>query len=635
MFPLLRSFSVNSNLLRNRQKTTMLSTRSGRRIQKLPIILANQIAAGEVVERPASVVKELLENCLDAQAKHIDLEIEGGGMRLIRIKDDGHGIHQGDLSLALKRHATSKIRDINDLYNVSSLGFRGEALPSISSVSRLTLISRVNTSETGWCISSDGREEAQTPTPIARPVGTTLEVSDLFYNTPARRKFLRTEKTEFNHIGEVVKRIALSHFETGFNFQHNNRTIQFLKPAHTHEEKEKRIAEICGKPFIDNAIHLEFESAGLKLQGWISLPTFSRSQPDLQYFYVNGRVIRDKVVAHAIRQAYQDVLYHGRHPAFVLYFELDPALVDVNAHPSKHEVRFRESRMVLDFIYRTINDVLAETHSQSQDRKEGEVDNIIDALNKNTLSSSTHREAYSHAPQRPFSLGIKDVMPAYDAFNKLSAPQTILQEGAENFGGEEQQHEFPPLGYALAQLHGVFILAENKQGLIVVDMHAAHERITYELMKNAFDTEKIKSQPLLIPVTIHTSQKEADIAEEYSAVFTKLGFELDRIAPETLIVRQIPALLRHADSEKLVRDVLSDLIEHGRSQRILEENNAVLSTMACHGSVRANRKLTIEEMNSLLRDMERTERSDQCNHGRPTWVQLSINELDRLFLRGR
>ncbi len=613
----------------------MLSTRSDRRIQKLPIILANQIAAGEVVERPASVVKELLENCLDAQAQHIDLEVEGGGMRLIRIKDDGHGIHQGDLSLALKRHATSKIRSIDDLYNVSSLGFRGEALPSISSVSRLTLISRVKGSESAWRVSSDGRETTQVPTPIARQVGTTLEVCDLFYNTPARRKFLRTEKTEFNHIGDVVKRIALSHFETGFNFQHNNRTVQFLKPAHTHEEKQKRIAEICGEPFVDNAIHLEFESAGLKLQGWISLPTFSRSQPDLQYFYVNGRVIRDKVISHAIRQAYQDVLYHGRHPAFVLYFELEPNLVDVNAHPSKHEVRFRESRMVHDFIYRTIHNALAETRPQSQDIKGGDVDNLIDVPDENRRANGPHREAYSHPPQRPFSLGVKDGMPAYDAFNKLSVPQAALQETAENCNGEEQQHEFPPLGYALAQLHGVFVLAENKQGLIVVDMHAAHERITYELMKNAFAAEKMISQPLLIPVTVRTSQKEADIAEEYTAVFSKLGFELDRIAPETLIVRQIPALLRHADSEKLVRDVLADLIEHGTSQRILEENNAVLSTMACHGSVRANRKLTIEEMNSLLRDMERTERSDQCNHGRPTWVQLNINELDRLFLRGR
>jgi len=623
----------------------MLSKPSGRRIQKLPTILANQIAAGEVVERPASVVKELLENCLDANAQNIELEVEGGGLRLIRIKDDGHGIHQGDLTLALKRHATSKIRDIDDLYKVTSLGFRGEALPSISSVSRLTLTSRVKESKSGWCVSSDGRDEIRVPTPIARQVGTTLEVCDLFYNTPARRKFMRTEKTEFNHIGEVVKRIALSHFNTGFSFQHNNRVIQFLKSAYTHEEKEKRVAEICGQPFIDNALHLEFESAGLKLQGWISLPTFSRSQPDLQYFYVNGRVIRDKVVAHAIRQAYRDVLYHGRHPAFVLYFEIDPSLVDVNAHPGKHEVRFRESRMVHDFIYRTINNILAETRPQSENNyeysidgnKEGSASVTSEAATGSLVSGSItpgsldmgsrYKDLYS---QRPLNTGIKEAIPVYDAFNKLSMPQEN-----ESTLREQQPQEIPPLGFALAQLHGIFILAENTKGLIVIDMHAAHERITYELMKKAYDAEKIKSQPLLIPVTVHTSQKEADIAIEYSDVFSKLGFELDRISPEALMVRQIPALLRNADSEKLVRDVLADLIEHGTSQRILEENNAVLSTMACHGSVRANRKLTIEEMNSLLRDMERTERSSQCNHGRPTWVQMNLNELDKLFLRGQ
>jgi len=619
----------------------MLPIQSDRRIHKLPTILANQIAAGEVVERPASVVKELLENCLDAKAQHIELEVEGGGMRLIRIKDDGHGIVQEDLALALTRHATSKISDVDDLYKVSSLGFRGEALPSISSVSKLTLSSRVNGSDTGWTVSSDGRDTIDVPSPIARPVGTTLEVSDLFYNTPARRKFLRTEKTEFNYISDVVKRIALSHFETGFSFNHNGRPIQFLKPAHTLEEKEKRVADICGKPFIENSLHMEFEASGLKLQGWISLPTFSRSQPDLQYFYVNGRVVRDKVVAHAIRQAYQDVLYHGRHSAFVLYFEIDPSLVDVNAHPSKHEVRFRESRMVHDFIYRTIHNVLADMRPQQHDGNGNVLDNTFHDLESspNTANaqplgmsgnSAAHRSAYSIAPQRPFKLGVRDAMPAYDAFNKLSMPSVNT-----NNLHDEDQHGVPPLGYAVAQIHGIFVLAENKQGLIIVDMHAAHERITYELMKNAFDSEEIKSQPLLIPVTIYTSQKEADVAEEFSEVFHQLGFELDRIAPETLVVRQVPALLRNADAEKLVRDVLADLIEYGSTQRIREEMNAVLSTMACHGSVRANRKLSIEEMNSLLRDMERTERSGQCNHGRPTWVQMNVNELDKLFLRGQ
>ena len=612
----------------------MHSSESDQRIIKLPAMLANQIAAGEVVERPASVVKELLENCLDANARQIDLEIEGGGMRLIRIRDDGHGIHQEDLSLALKRHATSKIRNIDDLYNVSTLGFRGEALPSISSVSRLSLSSRAKGAESGWCVSSDGQDITNTPEPVAHPVGTTLEVSDLFYNTPARRKFMRTEKTEFNHIGEVVKRIALSHFEVGITFQHNNRPVQFLKPAHSLEEKEKRIAEICGKPFIENAIHIEFEAAGLKLEGWISLPTFSRSQADMQYFYVNGRIIRDKVVAHAIRQAYQDVLYHGRHPAFVLYFEMDPSQVDVNAHPTKHEVRFRESRTVHDFIYRTIRNVLADI------RPEDTTENtpgysagpeLNETLLPNHILNTAHQAPYPGPTQRPMGFtsgqGVREAMPAYDAFNKLSMPAA----GAQH----EEQQDIPPLGYAVAQIHGVFILAENKQGLIIVDMHAAHERITYELMKNAFESEDVKSQPLLIPITLNVCRKEADIAEESSAVFKELGIEIDRIAPESLVVRQLPSLLRNANADALVRDVLADLIEHGSTRRIREQINAVLSTMACHGSVRANRKLTIEEMNSLLRDMERTERSGQCNHGRPTWVQMDMNELDRLFMRGQ
>jgi len=581
-------------------------------------MLSNQIAAGEVVERPASVVKELLENSLDAKARQIDLEIEGGGMRLIRIKDDGHGIHQDDLTLALKRHATSKIRSIDDLCNVSTLGFRGEALPSISSVSRLSLCSRVNDAESGWRVFSNGEEISRAPEPVAHPVGTTLEVSDLFYNTPARRKFIRTEKTELSHIGEVVKRIALSHFETGINFQHNNRSIQFLKPAHTLEDKEKRIAEICGKPFIENAIRLESETPELKLEGWISLPVFSRSQGDLQYFYVNGRIIRDKVVAHAIRQAYQDVLYSGRHPAFVLYFEMDPSQVDVNAHPTKHEVRFRESRTVHGFILRAVRDALADIRPQDQ--------NSIEP--KPTFSNPSAIPPI----QRPMGFtsgqgGVREALPSYDAFNKLSMPVAAVKN--------EEPQEIPPLGYAVAQLHGVFILAENKQGLIVVDMHAAHERITYELMKDAFASEAIKSQPLLIPITISVSKKEADIAGESSAVFSELGFEIDRIGPESLAVRQVPSLLRNADTDALVRDVLADLIEHGSTERIREQINAVLSTMACHGSIRANRNLNLAEMNSLLRDMENTERSGQCNHGRPTWVQLDMNELDRLFLRGQ
>jgi DNA mismatch repair protein MutL len=590
--------------------------------------LANQIAAGEVVERPASVVKELLENSLDAGACNIVLEIEHGGMRVIRIRDDGDGICKDDLALALCRHATSKIMELDDLEKVATLGFRGEALPSISSVSRLRLSSRAADSDSGWQVEGNGSDIVAEPTPAAHPVGTTVEVRDLFFNTPARRKFLRTEKTEFNHLEDVVKRVALSHFQVGITLQHNNRAVQSLRPAEKLTEMEQRVASVCGKAFMENALRIEFEASGLRLTGWIAAPVFSRSQTDLQYFYVNGRMVRDKLVSHAIRQAYQDVLYHGRHPAYVLYLELEPQWVDVNVHPTKHEVRFRESRLVHDFLFRALHRTLAETHPAAAETQNDETVSV----------SHSHDHAPAAGAYKPLStqqhmpLRAREQMPAYQALHQVALAD--LQVAPADFIAAQEQ-PMPPLGYALAQLHGIYILAQNAAGLVVVDMHAAHERITYERMKENFAGEGIRSQPLLVPVSIMVSEREANAAEDYRDIFTELGFEIDRMGTETLAIRQVPSMLRYANVETLIRDVLADVITYGNSNRIREEINAVFSTMACHGAVRANRRLTVPEMNALLRDMERTDRSDQCNHGRPTWVQLGMDELDKLFMRGK
>ncbi|MFP5505156.1 MAG: DNA mismatch repair endonuclease MutL [Gammaproteobacteria bacterium] len=592
-------------------------------IRLLPPQLINQIAAGEVVERPASVVKEVLENSLDAGARHLDLDIEQGGKTLIRVRDDGIGIPRDELALALARHATSKIASLEELEQVASLGFRGEALPSIASVSRLTLTSRTAAEAAGWRVGGDGSERMPAPEPAAHPQGTTVEIRDLFFNTPARRKFLRAEATEYKHIEDVVRRIALSRFNVAINLAHNQRPQWRLPAADTREQREQRLAKLCGQPFIEHSLYLEHTAAELRLSGWIAQPTFSRSQADLQYFFVNGRMVRDKLIAHAVRQAYQDVLFHGRHPAFVLYLELDPATVDVNVHPAKHEVRFRDSRLVHDFLFRALHEVLA------RDRP------ALNAAAVAPFSAAADGAAPAHAAfaprQQPMPLRVDEHLQAYAALHSPAPAPAVLPDGlAEPAAGEP-----PPLGYALAQLHGIYILAQNAVGLVLVDMHAAHERITYEGLKRAYDGEGIRAQPLLVPVTLAVSEREAALAEAAAGVFAELGLEIDRLGPERLVVRQVPALLRQADVAALVRDVLSDLGEHGVSTRLQEARNAVLSSMACHGSVRANRQLGIAEMNALLRDMERTERSGQCNHGRPTWVQLRLDELDRLFLRGQ
>lgn len=626
-------------------------------MQKIKLLsprLANQIAAGEVVERPSSVIKELLENSLDAGATRLDIDVDEGGIKLLRVRDNGSGVAYEDLPLALSRHATSKIYELDDLEAVATLGFRGEALASISSVSRLTLMSSTDASDAGWQVVAEGRDMETQVSPAPHPRGTTVEVRDLFFNTPARRKFLRTEKTEFTHLEDVIKRLALSRFDVAFNVRHNNRLVHSWRAGEDQFECERRVAQVCGSAFMENAVFIEMERSGLRLWGWVAQPAFSRSQADLQYFYVNGRAIRDKLVSHAVRQAFQDVLYGGRHPAFVLYLELDPSTVDVNVHPTKHEVRFRDNRSVHDFIYSSLHhalagvrpaDLIARKEEAEILRSQPLVSGVAagefagqDAINfapivpsvdtdnlDQTLTQTSGSYGVYQAP-RPAYGGPSGVREAVRTYGELHAPQALPETPSE---------DIPPLGYAIAQLKGIYILAENAQGLVVVDMHAAHERITYERMKVAYAKGGLQTQPLLVPESIAVSEREADCAEEFAEIFTALGFELQRAGPESLVIRQLPVILNRARVEQLVRDVITDLLEHGTSDRITHHINEILGTMACHGSVRANRRLSIPEMNALLRDMEATERSGQCNHGRPTWFLQSLDDLDKAFMRGQ
>jgi DNA mismatch repair protein MutL len=582
-----------------------------RQIRLLPPQLIDQIAAGEVVERPASVVKELVENALDAGATRIEVDAEQGGAKLLRVRDDGHGIARDELVLALSRHATSKVASLEELERVGTLGFRGEALPSIASVSRLSLTSHAAGADAGWRLEGGASDAV----PAAHPRGTTVEVRDLFYNTPARRKFLRAEKTEFDHIEQTVRRLALARFDVAFALRHNRREAFVAEPAPERASQERRLAALLGPGFVEHCVHLEHEAAGLRLSGWVGLPAFARAQADLQFFYVNGRMVRDRLVTHAVRAAFQDVLHHGRHPAYVLYLAIDPLLVDVNVHPAKHEVRFREGRLVHDFLFRTLHQVLAQPLPQAQ------------ATAAPAVARDPVPGAVPPPDQRGLGLAVAESAFAYRAALDWQAPASPASAASAG--------ELPPLGFALAQLHGVYVLAQSAEGLIVVDMHAAHERVTYERLKAAQATRGIASQPLLVPVTLAVSRREADLAEEEGELLFRLGLAVDRLGPETLVVRAVPVLLQGVDAERLLRDVLADFATHGTSTRVGEALNGVLATMACHGAVRANRRLTLDEMNALLRDIERTERSGQCNHGRPTWTRLGLAELDRLFLRGR
>ncbi|EHJ91275.1 DNA mismatch repair endonuclease MutL [Vreelandella boliviensis] len=634
-------------------------TATAPRIHVLDPRLANQIAAGEVVERPSSVTKELIENAIDAGSQRIEVEIEQGGARLIKVRDDGIGIGEEDLPLALARHATSKIGSLEDLEGVSSLGFRGEALASISSVSRLELISNAEEDPRhGWRVVAEGRGMDARVTPAPHPRGTSVGVRDLFFNTPARRKFLRTEKTEFAHVEEAFRRQALSRYDIAWVLRHNQKVIHQLPAGHSAAARERRIASLLGKNFIEHARYIEREAGGLRLSGWVGLPTHSRSQADQQYFFVNGRVVRDRLVAHAVRQAYRDVLFNGRHPVFVLYLELDPDVVDVNVHPTKHEVRFRDGRMVHDFLYSSLHHSLASAKpAESPGEEDAEVADTPGASAQGEASEANAEQprwqqqgiALTHSPDRhPGAERVRRFMQGYQALHP-NHEETLLtpQPSAPSERGSEVREAPlampdndptapPPLGFALGQLHGIYILAQNAEGLVLVDMHAAHERIVYERMKTQLAAAKgLDAQPLLVPVSIAASRAEVATAESEQAAIAKLGIELDVAGPETLLVRQLPALLAQADPEALVRQMLEELARYGRTHQVEARLHELLSTMACHGSVRANRRLTIDEMNALLRDMERTERSDQCNHGRPTWTQMGLKALDRLFLRGQ
>lgn len=635
----------------------MTSATHPRPIRPLPEILINQIAAGEVVERPASVVKELVENAIDAGASRVDIDLEEGGVRLIRIRDNGSGIAPEQLPLAVSRHATSKIADLDDLESVATLGFRGEALPSIASVSRFTLSSRRAHDEHGSALQIEGGKIGEV-TPRAHAPGTTVEVRELFYNVPARRKFLRAERTELGHIEEWLRSLALARPDVELRVSHNGKASRRYKPGDLYSDA--RLAETLGEDFANQAVRVDHSGAGLRLHGWIAQPHYSRASADQQYLYVNGRSVRDRSVAHAVKMAYGDVLYHGRQPAYVLFLELDPTRVDVNVHPAKHEVRFRDSRLVHDFVYRTLKDALADTRAgmSVQDIGAGSA-HPVDAGAAPMLSSAGAsgfglvRGAAPGAgssgggggfsgwrPQQPLGLQVADAPAAYAALYAAPAgaergaalPPMPTENGLPVTSADAG---VPPLGYAIAQLHGIYILAENAEGLIVVDMHAAHERIGYERLKNAHDGIGLQSQPLLVPITLAVGEREADTAESEAETLAALGFEVTRAGPGSLHVRSIPALLAHAEPEGLLRDVLTDLREHGQSRRVASARDELLSTMACHGAVRANRRLTVPEMNALLRDMEITERSGQCNHGRPTWARFSLAEIDRWFLRGR
>ena len=597
-------------------------------IRVLPSHLVNQIAAGEVIERPASVVKELVENALDAGARRIEVQVELGGVGLVRVRDDGGGIAAQELPLALERHATSKIASLEDLEQVVSLGFRGEALPSIASVSRLRLTSRRAPATEGTSVAVDGGG-LEPPRPAAHPPGTSVEVRDLFYNVPARRKFVRSAATEFQHIERGLVRLALSRPDVGVLLTHNGRRVLGVDAAADAAGRERRVAALLGDEFLAGALAIEHAALGLRLHGWLALPTYSRAQPDQQHLIVNGRAVRDRFLANAVRLGYRDVLFHGRHPAYVLYLELDPARVDVNAHPQKLELRFRDARAVHDFVMRSVERALATTRPSATAR--GPVaaaavyggDPAAQAAMPLTVAETVpgrfdwtrHAALADGAPQ-----------PAGDRYAALLARGAAAPTGAG---------EVPPLGFALAQLHGIYILSETRDGLALVDMHAAHERVIYERLKAESERGQVPRQALLVPQLVEVGEAEAEIAVEQAAALAELGLSVDRVGPRRLALREAPVAFGQRDLAGLVRDALAELAERGASERVAAGRERLLATMACHAAVRAHRELTLPEMNALLRDMERTDRADQCNHGRPTWVRLTLVELDRLFLRGR
>jgi DNA mismatch repair protein MutL len=611
-------------------------------IQLLPDQLISQIAAGEVVERPASALKELLENSLDAGSTDISVSLVQGGVKQLRVADNGNGILQEDLTMALTRHATSKIATLDDLEAVASLGFRGEALASIASVSRMQISSRALNTKHAWRIASNGSEISPIE-PTALDAGTIIEVDDLYFNTPARRKFLKTEGTELGHCEAAFNRVVLSRPDVAFMLQHNGRALS----RYAISEPNKRFGEVLGAEFAAETIPIDESAAGLRLWGVVAKPTFNRNKGDTQYVYVNGRYVRDKLISHAIRQAYQDVLHHDRHPAYVLFLELDPTLVDVNVHPSKTEVRFRDGQAIHRFIFHSLHKALASPTGIS---------------NASTANQAAYNPFASQNSVRPEHVEGQYQYPKYQSQINLSANQpnsfyqtlfgqnsfddnnalnnAALQTNRDGLAGDASltQNDHP-LGFAVAQIHGVYVLAQNAEGLVVIDMHAAHERIMYEQLKNALDNKAVAMQPLLLPVSFNADRLEVATVQEALASndgsLQQLGFDIAILSPTTLAVRAVPTMLQDADAVTLARDVLRDLREYGASRALTERRNELLGTMACHAAVRANRSLTIPEMNALLRDMEATERSGQCNHGRPTWFQVSMSDLDKMFMRGK
>ena len=580
-------------------------------IRVLPELLINQIAAGEVVERPAAALKELLENSLDAGARAVHVQLAGGGVKRIRVSDDGNGMAKGDLPLALARHATSKIATLADLESIASLGFRGEALASIAAVAGVTLTSRTRGSRHAWALAVEGGTVAD-PAPAAHEAGTSIEVRDLYFNTPARRKFLKSEATEYAHCDEVFKRIALARPAIAFTLEHNGRA-QWRLPAQGLRE---RIDAILGAEFAAAAVAVEAQSSGVRLSGYAGLPAAAGTARDAQYWFVNGRYVRDRVLAHALRQAYQDVLHHDRHPAFVLFLELDPARVDVNVHPAKSEVRFRDSQAIHRFVFHAVSRALAGA--------------VAGGTRDSAAPAAIPMPAASFATsQQRMPLGVAQSAAVYETL--FGRDRAALAAAT----APTQATEAPPLGYALAQLAGIYVLAQNAHGLVIVDMHAAHERIIYEKLKTQLDADRIAMQPLLIPAVFNAGRIDVATAEDHADTLAKIGFEIAVLSPTSLAVRGVPVALKDADAAGLARDVLSEIREFGASRVLVERQNELLSTMACHAAVRANRALTAPEMNALLREMEATERSGQCNHGRPTWHQVTIAELDQLFMRGR
>jgi len=619
-------------------------------IQQLPDYLVNQIAAGEVIERPASIVKELAENCLDAGATRIDVELQAAGVRQLLIKDNGRGIEKTELPLALTRHATSKITTVDDLQSVATMGFRGEALSSIASVARLTLCSRYQGSDQAWQIEADGVSGDFSLKPASREQGTTVSVSDLFFSIPARRKFLRAEKTELSHIDSALRKLALARPDVAISLSNNGRQLFSWSAAEGLAGAEQRVAQVLGAEFLNHALRVERETEDSVLHGWVAQPVFSRSQADMQYFYVNNRIVRDRAISHAVKLAYVDLMYHARQPAYVLYLKIDPREVDVNVHPGKLEVRFRESRAVHGLVSSTLKQVLAigasgaelpvSSLEGSADSADGPamVGNADASVRKTPVPASGSHGLAGRAPASyspPSGYGRQNPIPLRAREAVAGYSDLIDSAATAGFNAHGEPDEIPRMGYALAHVHGAFVLAQSRDGLILVDAHAAHERITYERMKQQYHGGALRAQPLLLPLSVRVSETEAALAERVAETLDAAGMEIQRRGPDTLVLRSVPVELQGCDAEQLLRDVLADFSVDGDSDRIETEINKLLSSMACHGSVRANRELTTLEMNALLRDMEKTPNSDQCNHGRPTWVELDMQQLDALFMRGR